>query len=248
MSSRNNEASGVSIYSNQTYLASSGRTIDKDHVFTSKHKDENTRASTAPVAMSDWERRRYQKMKQRKRSSSLQRPNHQTEKSKGLRGKALQSIDPNSPKRPSNTSPKGTVNHSKIVVHNDQIEVTPIKPPTGDRVFRSKDNPSKDRESRLKSTKEMNNSMIDSSKSMQVPSINAVNRQNTTNTAENDVKQEGKRGALNDGDQIKSKIGNVSIIDVELDDNYREFLDYLKKEVSSNNGDVSEDRFYFTFY
>lgn len=248
MSSRNNEAHGVSIYSNQTYLASSGRTIDKDHVFNSKHKDEKTKTSAAPVAMSDWERRRYQQMKQRKRSSSVQRPNHQTEKTKGLRGKALQSIDPNSPKRPSNTSPKRTVNHSKIVVHNDQIEVTPIKPPTGDRVFRSEDNPYKDRVSRLEPTKEMNNSMIDSSKSMQVPSMKAVNHQNTTKTAKNDVKQEGKREALNERDQIKSKIGTVSIIDVQLDDNYRDFFDYLKKEVSSNNGDVSEDRFYFAFY
>lgn len=242
MSSRNNEA----VYSNQTYLASSGRTVDKDHVFTSKQRDEKIRASAAPGAMSDWERRRYQQMKQRKRGSTAQRPNHQTEKSKGLRGTPLQSIDLNSPKKPSKISPKRNINKSKIVVHNDQIEVTPIKALKGDRVIRSEPNPSKDRVPSFKPPKGLDNSTIHSTNNIQATSIQTVEHKDTTKTANIDItrydaKQEGQRGVMNDRYQTKSKMGTSSIKNDGLDENYQEFFDYLKKEVSSNNGDVSKD-------
>lgn len=249
MSSRNNEASGVSVYSNQTYLASSGRTIDKDHVFTSKLKDEKIRSNNETATMSDWERRRYQQMKQRKRSSSAQRPKDQTEKSKGLRGNALQSIDPNSPKKPSNTPPKRKTNNNKIVIHNDHIEVTPIKPPRGDRLIRAEATVPNGQAPSHKAPKRMTQSMIDPRKNNQLKAIQIVERGDATKAAGKDVTryeatQEVKRGVIDDSYQHVSNISTPSIINGQMDNDYREFFDYLKKEVSSDNGDVSNVRFY----
>jgi hypothetical protein len=145
-------------------------------------------------------------------------------------------------------SPKIKVNNSKIVVHNNQIEVTPIKVLKGDRVIRSGPNPSKDRVPSFKPSKGLDNSTIDFTNNIQATSIQTVKHKDTTKTANIDVisydaKQEGQRGVMNDRYQTKSKMATLSIKNDGLDENYQEFFDYLKKEVSSNNGDVSKDRF-----
>lgn len=233
MTSRKDELSGVSVYSNQTYLASSGRIVDRDQVFTSNNMEVSSSHQSGPIVMSDWERRRYQQMKQRKRSSSLQRPTSQTENLNPNMSKVgvLQSIDPNSPKKQSNAISK-RIGASKVSIRNDQIEVTPMKPPRGMSALKSLDINSPIKiSSTLKSPKRVTKIMVNENDQVEVTPLKLVEKSFAIEHVQRNITH--SNGIVESKTTHNEGKGN--------DEKYQEFFEYLKNEVSYP--DVSYEKF-----